>query len=142
MKNYIIFREYIKCLLTFLTEVMNPIMNLINETHDFCEIREYTFNIPRIQYNYPAFSIHLVKSFAYYCLCDLVFLLSGTFTSILYKLNTHGVIYCPHDVPKELFIIFTAVENNSVSFSYVSSNKNNTFCLIKLKVYYIGTQLK
>jgi hypothetical protein len=44
-ENYIILREYIKCVLPPLTEVVGPTMNLINGTHDFCERREYVFNV-------------------------------------------------------------------------------------------------
>ena len=38
-------REYIKCVFLPLTEVMGPIMNLISEIHNFCERREYAFNV-------------------------------------------------------------------------------------------------
>jgi hypothetical protein len=44
-KNYIIFQEYIKSVLPPLTEIVDPIMNLISRTHDFCERREYAFNV-------------------------------------------------------------------------------------------------
>ena len=44
-KNYIIFWEYIKCVLLPLIEVMGPNINLIRETHDFCERKEYAFNV-------------------------------------------------------------------------------------------------
>ena len=44
-KNYIIFWEYIKYVISPLTEVVGPIMNLISGTHDFCERREYVFNV-------------------------------------------------------------------------------------------------
>ena len=44
-KNYIILREYIKCILLLFTEVVGSIMNLINRIHDFCERREYAFNV-------------------------------------------------------------------------------------------------
>jgi hypothetical protein len=40
-ENYIIFWEYIKCVLPSLTEVMDLTMNLISKIHDFCERREY-----------------------------------------------------------------------------------------------------
>jgi hypothetical protein len=43
-ENYIILQEHIKCILTPLTEVVNPTMNLISGTHYFCERREYAFN--------------------------------------------------------------------------------------------------
>ena len=45
MDNYIILREYIKCVLPPLTEVVGPIMNLISGTYHFCEKKEYAFNI-------------------------------------------------------------------------------------------------
>ena len=44
-ENYIMLWEYIKCILPPLTEVVGPTMILISETHDFCERREYTFNV-------------------------------------------------------------------------------------------------
>jgi hypothetical protein len=44
-KNYIILREYIKCVLPPLIEVVGLTMNLISRTHDFCERKEYAFNI-------------------------------------------------------------------------------------------------
>jgi hypothetical protein len=44
-ENYIILWEYIKYILPPLTKVVGPIMNLINGTHDFCERREYAFNV-------------------------------------------------------------------------------------------------
>ena len=44
-ENYIIFREYIKCVLSPLTEMMGPTINLISGIHDFCEKREYAFNV-------------------------------------------------------------------------------------------------
>ena len=44
-ENYVIFREYIKCILPLLTKVVDLIMNLISEIYHFCERREYTFNI-------------------------------------------------------------------------------------------------
>jgi hypothetical protein len=37
--------KYIKCVLPSLTEVVSPIMNLINRTHNFCERRKYVFNV-------------------------------------------------------------------------------------------------
>jgi hypothetical protein len=40
-ENYIIFCEYIKCVLLSLTEVVDPTMNLVSKIHDFCERREY-----------------------------------------------------------------------------------------------------
>ena len=49
-ENYIVFREYIKCVFPLLTEVVGPIMNLINETHDLYEKRKYTSNI-LLKYN-------------------------------------------------------------------------------------------
>ena len=45
MENYIILREYTKCVLPPLTEVVGPTMNLISGTHHFCERKEYAFNI-------------------------------------------------------------------------------------------------
>jgi hypothetical protein len=45
VKNYIILREYIKCVLSSLTEVVGPTMNLISGTHNLCEKREYAFNV-------------------------------------------------------------------------------------------------
>jgi hypothetical protein len=44
-ENYIIFREYIKCVFPPLTEVVDPIMNLISGTHDFYERKKYAFNV-------------------------------------------------------------------------------------------------
>ena len=44
-KNYIILQEYIKYVFLLLTKVMNPTMNLISGTHNFYEMREYTFNV-------------------------------------------------------------------------------------------------
>ena len=44
-ENYIIFREYIKYLFPPITEVVDPIINLISETYDFCKKKKYTFNI-------------------------------------------------------------------------------------------------
>jgi hypothetical protein len=44
-ENYIILREYIKCVLLPLTEVVGPTMNLISGTLHFCEKREYAFNV-------------------------------------------------------------------------------------------------
>ena len=44
-ENYIIFREYIKYLFPPITEVVDPIMNLISGTHDFCKRKKYAFNI-------------------------------------------------------------------------------------------------
>ena len=44
-ENYIILREYIKCVLPPLTEVVGPIMILINRTYNFCENNKYIFNI-------------------------------------------------------------------------------------------------
>jgi hypothetical protein len=44
-ENYIILREYIKCILPPFTEVVGPIMNLISGTYDFYERREYAFNV-------------------------------------------------------------------------------------------------
>ena len=44
-KNYIILREYIKSVLPPLTEIVDPTMNLISMIHDFCERREYAFNV-------------------------------------------------------------------------------------------------
>ena len=44
-ENYQVLREYIKCVLPPLTEVVGPIINLINETYNFCERREYAFNV-------------------------------------------------------------------------------------------------
>ncbi len=44
-ENYIILREYIKCVLPPLTEVVGLTMNLINGTYHFCERREYAFNV-------------------------------------------------------------------------------------------------
>ena len=46
-ENYQVFREYIKCILPPLTKMMGPIMILINGTHNFCERREYVFNVLR-----------------------------------------------------------------------------------------------
>ena len=37
--------KYIKCVLLPLTEVVGPIMNLISGTHNFCERKEYAFNV-------------------------------------------------------------------------------------------------
>ena len=51
VENYIIFREYIKYVFPPLTEVVDPTMNLISEIHDFCEKREYVFNV------FPEYSI-------------------------------------------------------------------------------------
>jgi hypothetical protein len=45
MENYIILREYIKCILPPLTKMVGPIMNLISGTHHFYERREYAFNV-------------------------------------------------------------------------------------------------
>ena len=42
--------KYIKCVLLLLTKVIGPIMNLISGIHDFCERKEYTFNI-LLEYN-------------------------------------------------------------------------------------------
>ena len=38
-------REYIKCVLPPLTEVVDPIINLISRFYNFCERREYAFNV-------------------------------------------------------------------------------------------------
>ena len=43
--NYIILREYIKCVFPPLTEVVDSTMILISGTHDFCERREYVFKV-------------------------------------------------------------------------------------------------
>jgi hypothetical protein len=48
-------REYIKCVLPPLTEIMGPIMNLISGIHDFCEKRKYEFNV------FPEYSIIIQK---------------------------------------------------------------------------------
>ncbi len=45
MENYIIFRKYIKYVLFPFTEVVDPTIILINGIHDFCERREYAFNV-------------------------------------------------------------------------------------------------
>ena len=42
-ENYIILREYIKCVLPPLIEMVGFTMNLISDTHYFCERREYAF---------------------------------------------------------------------------------------------------
>ena len=44
-ENYIILREYIKYVFPPFTKVMGPTINLISRTHDFCEKKEYVFNI-------------------------------------------------------------------------------------------------
>jgi hypothetical protein len=44
-ENYIIFRKHIKCIFSPFTEVVGLTINLISETHDFCERREYAFNV-------------------------------------------------------------------------------------------------
>jgi hypothetical protein len=44
-ENYIILGEYIKCVIPPLTEVVGLTINLISRTHDFCEKKEYVFNV-------------------------------------------------------------------------------------------------
>ncbi len=44
-ENYIILREYIKCVLLSLTKVVGPTINLISRIYYFCERRKYVFNI-------------------------------------------------------------------------------------------------
>ena len=44
-KYYIILWEYIKCVLLPLTEVMGLTIILISGIHNFCERREYAFNV-------------------------------------------------------------------------------------------------
>ena len=44
-ENYIILREYIKCVLPPLIDVVGLTMNLISGTYDFCERKKYAFNV-------------------------------------------------------------------------------------------------
>jgi hypothetical protein len=48
VENYIILRDSgstIKCVLSPLTEVVGPTMNLISRTYHFCERRKYELNV-------------------------------------------------------------------------------------------------
>jgi hypothetical protein len=44
-ENYIILLEYIKRVLPPLIKVVGPTINLISGTHNFCERKEYAFNV-------------------------------------------------------------------------------------------------
>ena len=50
-KNYIIFRKYIKWVFSLLTKVIDPIMNLISETHHFRERESRSSRVFRILYH-------------------------------------------------------------------------------------------